>query len=80
MTSIETADYVTRKRLAADLGNRLRGKPYSEFTLIMWEKRGEGPPVTRVGRDVVYSTRSVETWLLALEKIQRRAEADHEVA
>jgi predicted DNA-binding transcriptional regulator AlpA len=54
--------------LAEELGNRLRGKPYSEFTLIAWEKDGKGPPVTRIGRDVVYRASSVEKWLLAREQ------------
>lgn len=35
---------------------------------MRWEERGEGPPATRVGRDVVYSVRSVEEWLLRQEK------------
>ena len=62
------ADYIPRKKLAAELGNRLRGKPYSEFTLIAWEKDGKGPPVTRIGRDVVYRASSVEKWLRSREQ------------
>jgi hypothetical protein len=62
------ADYIPRKTLAAVLGERLRGRPYSEFTLIAWEKDGKGPPVTRIGRDVVYRADSVEKWLKAQEK------------
>lgn len=61
-TGIAT-DYIPRKKLAAELGQRLRGRPYSEFTLIAWEKDGKGPPVTRIGRDVVYRASSVEKWL-----------------
>lgn len=57
------ANYIPRKQLAKELGERLRGKPYSEFTLIAWERDGRGPPATRVGRDVVYSIPSVEKWL-----------------
>lgn len=73
MASTEVAtDYIPRKTLAAELGKRLRGRPYSEFTLIAWEKDGKGPPATRVGRDVVYRAASVEKWLQAQEK---RAEA-----
>jgi hypothetical protein len=66
-TEIAT-DYIPRKTLATELGNRLRGRPYSEFTLIAWEKDGKGPPVTRIGRDVVYRASSVEKWLQAQEK------------
>jgi hypothetical protein len=58
-----TANYIPRKQLAKELGERLRGKPYSEFTLIAWERDGKGPPATRVGRDVIYSIPSVEKWL-----------------
>jgi hypothetical protein len=61
------ANYILRKQLAIELGERLRGRPYSEFTLIAWEKDGRGPPATRVGRDVVYSVASVERWLRSLE-------------
>jgi hypothetical protein len=69
MASTEIAtDYIPRKKLAAELGERLRGRPYSEFTLIAWEKDGKGPPVTRIGRDVVYRAASVEKWLQAQER------------
>jgi hypothetical protein len=61
-------NYISRKALARELGERLRGKPYSEFTLIAWERDGKGPPVTRVGRDVVYSIPSVEKWLKQQEQ------------
>jgi hypothetical protein len=67
------ADYIPRKKLAAELGERLRGRPYSEFTLIAWEKDGKGPPVTRIGRDVVYRAASVEKWLQAQERAGKGA-------
>jgi hypothetical protein len=68
MASPETpAKYLKRAPFAEWLGNRVRGKPYSEFTLIAWEKDGRGPPVTRVGRDVIYSIPSAERWLASLE-------------
>jgi predicted DNA-binding transcriptional regulator AlpA len=51
---------IPRKRLAEMLGK-------SEVTLIRWEKDGKGPPVTRIGRDVVYSVSSIEKWLKAQE-------------
>jgi len=65
------ADLIPRKQLAKDLGERLRGRPYSEFTLMAWERDGKGPPVTRVGRDVLYRIQSVEKWLQAQERAAR---------
>ena len=74
MANIETAaDYIPRKKLATELGERLRGRPYSEFTLIAWERDGKGPPVTRIGRDVVYRASSVERWLQAQERASKAA-------
>ena len=67
MANIE-ANYISRKDLAVQLGERMRGRPYSVNTLMLWEKDGRGPPVTRIGRDVVYAVASVERWLLAQEK------------
>jgi hypothetical protein len=67
------ANYIPRKQLAKQLGERLRGRPYSEFTLIAWEKDGKGPPVTRIGRDVVYRTASVEKWLQAQERAAKNS-------
>jgi hypothetical protein len=63
------ANYISRKQLAKELGERLRlsGKPFTEMTLIRWERDGNGPPATRVGRSVVYSISSVEKWLRAQE-------------
>ena len=61
------SNFIPRKQLAKELGERLRGRPYSEFTLMAWERDGKGPPVTRVGRDVVYSIPSVQKWLEAQE-------------
>ena len=67
------ANYIGRKQLAQDLGERLRGRPYSEHTLIRWERDGRGPPVTRVGRDVVYQLASVETWLRSQERADMKS-------
>jgi hypothetical protein len=46
----------------------VRGRPYTERTLINWELDGKGPPVTRVGRDVTYFWPSVEKWLRSQEQ------------
>jgi len=65
----EIQSYLTRKKTAEELGRLVRGKPYTERTLINWELDGKGPPVTRVGRDVTYYWPSVEKWLRAQEKV-----------
>jgi hypothetical protein len=62
------SNYIHRKQLAKELGERLRGRPYSEFTLIAWQRDGKGPPVIRISRDVVYSIPSVDKWLKAQER------------
>jgi hypothetical protein len=62
------ADYLPRKKAGTYIGERVRGKPYSEITLITWEKAGSGPPVTRIGRDVVYFLPSIEKWLRSQER------------
>jgi hypothetical protein len=68
MTTPENpARYLKRAPFAEWLGNRVRGKPYSEFTLMAWERDGKGPPAIRVGRDVIYSTSTAEEWLASLE-------------
>jgi hypothetical protein len=61
------SNYIFRKQLAKELGKRLRGRPYSKFTLtlIAWERDGKGLPV---GRDLVYSIPSVEKWLKQQEQ------------
>jgi hypothetical protein len=63
-----SSNYISRKQLAKELGERLRGRPYSEYTLMAWEKDGRGPPVTKIGRDVVYFVPNVEQWLRSQER------------
>jgi hypothetical protein len=60
--------YNARSATAAELGNLVRGKPYTERTLINWEIEGKGPPVTRVGRDVSYFWPSVKQWVRSQER------------
>lgn len=68
MSNIEAAEkYLPRKEAAAYIGERVRGRPYSEITIINWEKDGRGPPATRVGRDVAYFVPSIEKWLRSRE-------------
>ena len=70
MTATEILnEYISRKQLAADL-------KLAEATLIRWEKDGKGPPVTRIGRDVVYSIPSFKKWLKGQERAGKAAPAD----
>jgi hypothetical protein len=54
-------DYISRDQLAAKLGKAVK-------TLVRWENDGKGPPVTRIGRDVLYSIPSFERWLKKQER------------
>ena len=54
-------DYISRDDLAAKLGKSVK-------TLVRWENDNVGPPVTRIGRDVLYSIPSFERWLKAQER------------
>jgi hypothetical protein len=54
-------DYVPREKLAEQIGKSVK-------TLVRWENDGKGPPVTRMGRDVLYFLPSVEKWLRAQER------------
>jgi predicted DNA-binding transcriptional regulator AlpA len=61
-------DYISRDDLADKLGKSVK-------TLVRWELDGKGPPVTRIGRDVLYRIPSVEKWLQAQERAARGATA-----
>jgi hypothetical protein len=54
-------DYVSREQLAANIGKSVK-------TLVRWELDGRGPPVTRIGRDVLYYIPSVQKWLRRQEE------------
>jgi hypothetical protein len=58
------SDFFTKKELATELRRNQR-------TLDRWEVLGEGPPRTRVGRQVFYRRSSVAKWLASQE--QRRS-------
>lgn len=73
MSTIElAAGYLTRQQLAEQLGNRLRGKPYSLAAIRVWERTGKGPPRTKVGNNTLYNIESVEKWLRSRETGARR--------
>ena len=54
-------DYLTRAELAEQLGKNAR-------TLIRWEQDRVGPPVTRIGRKVLYRIPAVMLWLQSREQ------------
>ena len=70
------AEYLPRKKAGDYIGARVRGRPYAEITLIQWEKDGKGPPVTRVGRDVLYFIPSIDRWLRDQERAPKGATAN----
>jgi hypothetical protein len=53
--------YFTRKEAARQVRR-------SEQALIRWENEGYGPPVTRVGRQVLYRKSSLLYWLKSQEQ------------
>jgi predicted DNA-binding transcriptional regulator AlpA len=54
------ADFLTQHETAAELN-------VCERTLDRWRRLGEGPPVTKIGRKVLYRRASVQKWLAARE-------------
>jgi hypothetical protein len=54
-------EFLTKKELAAELRRNPR-------TLDRWEMLGEGPPRTRIGRQVLYRRTSVGKWLEGQER------------
>lgn len=49
-------DFLTSGEAAAEL-------KVCERTLDRWRRLGEGPPVTKIGRRVLYRRASLKTWL-----------------
>jgi hypothetical protein len=58
-------DYLTRKQLARQIRR-------DERTLARWEMLRQGPPVTKVGRLVLYRRESVAEWLRNQERRRGR--------
>ena len=54
------ADFLTQDEAAAEL-------KICERTLDRWRRLGEGPPVTKLGRRVLYRRSSLQTWLRTRE-------------
>lgn len=55
------SEYLTDRELAAQLDK-------SHRTIARWRRLREGPPVTRVGRRVLYRRTAVAEWLKSLER------------
>jgi Helix-turn-helix domain len=55
------ADYLTRADLAVELG-------LNERTLERWQRRNSGPPLCRMGRQILYRRQAVLAWLQVQER------------
>jgi excisionase family DNA binding protein len=54
-------DYMTTEELAVELD-------ITPLTLIRWRLEKKGPPVTRIGRRILYRRSSVKAWMAAQEE------------
>ncbi len=55
------SEFLTAEELAAELRRNPR-------TLDRWRRLGEGPPVTKLGRETIYRRTSVQAWIRAREQ------------
>jgi hypothetical protein len=55
------ADFLTKEEAAAEL-------KVCERTLDRWRRLGEGPPITKLGRRILYRRSSSQAWLRARER------------
>lgn len=55
------ADFFTQEEAAAEL-------KVCERTLDRWRRLDEGPPITKLGRRVLYRRSSLQAWLRARER------------
>jgi Helix-turn-helix domain len=55
------SDYFTQKEAAAEL-------KVTERTLDRWQRLREGPPITKLGRRILYRRSGLQAWLLAREE------------
>ena len=55
------ADFLTQEEAAAEL-------KVCKRTLDRWRRLGEGPPITRLGRRILYRRSSSQAWLRARER------------
>jgi hypothetical protein len=54
------ADFLTQVEVAAEL-------KICERTLDRWRRLGEGPPITKLGRRILYRRSSLQAWLRGRE-------------
>ena len=54
------ADFLTQDEAAVEL-------KICERTLDRWRRLGEGPPITKLGRRVLYRRSSLQAWLCGRE-------------
>jgi hypothetical protein len=62
-------DFLTQDEVAAELNVCKR-------TLDRWRRLDEGPPVTKLGRRILYRRTSVQKWLAAQEQSCGRSGAE----
>ncbi|WP_316178379.1 MULTISPECIES: hypothetical protein [unclassified Bradyrhizobium] len=62
--------YLTRPQLAVLLGNWLRGKPYTETNIRLWERTGKAPPRIKVGNKTLYVPEDVDAWLRSQPRVR----------
>jgi Helix-turn-helix domain len=55
------ADFLTQEKAAAEL-------KICERTLDRWRQLGEGPPITKLGRRILYRRSSLQAWLRTRER------------
>ena len=60
VTDTLLADFLTQDEAAAEL-------KICERTLDRWRRLGEGPPITKLGRRVLYRRSSLQAWLRTRE-------------
>jgi Helix-turn-helix domain len=62
------ADYINTEQLAAELN-------VTPLTIVRWRRRKIGPPITYLGRRILYRRASVERWLAAREQTHEIGDA-----
>lgn len=55
------ADFLSQREAASEL-------KVCERTLDRWRRLGEGPPITKLGRRILYRRTSLQSWLRARER------------
>lgn len=69
VTETLLADFLTQDEAAAEL-------KVCQRTLDRWRRLSEGPPITKLGRRILYRRSSVQAWLRAREHRANDARAE----